>query len=120
MLILYSNYFQNFVVVCFQLPCIYSWRIGNVNTVIVSVELGKLQNLLKLHIYCYYLHLKNVLLTQGFIVKEYTCSQRESSYYTEDIVTWKQVDKCIKKETHEFVSEIITIFTCYIYLVLFM
>lgn len=24
----------------------------------------------------------------------YTCFQRESSYYTEDIVTWKQVDFC--------------------------
>lgn len=38
-------------------------------------------------------------MIQGFIVKAYTCFQLESSYYTEDIVTWKQVDECIKKSS---------------------
>lgn len=42
MMILHFIYFNNFVVVCCHLPWIYSRRIGNVNTVIVSVELGKL------------------------------------------------------------------------------
>lgn len=52
MLVLHSVIEKKIVLVCCQLPCIYSWRIGNVNTVIVSVELGKLKNLLKTSYTC--------------------------------------------------------------------
>lgn len=66
------------------------------------------KNFIYIYIYTVIIYIwRNVLLIHIFIVKTYTCFQRESSYYTGDIVTWKQVDECIKtKETHEFVSEI--------------